>query len=294
MLFDRQGEHRHFIAKKSTTSRKWSATRSPISRYGGGARRSADATAVRFSQLDRTSIAACGTAYMPASCTLLVRTVAHLPVEVDIASRSAIATCRSAGKPRDLRVAWGETADTLASLRSARAHKQRTLGHQRADLGVARETTSSCDAGRAEVGVTSTSVPCRLVALAYLAVAAGRAGTLAKAIKRASCRRSSSAAPLQRGLALEPPLERFARDLASRRTCFTSAAERAFRSARRRAEAEGNSYLHAERYAARELSTRRCARRREHVGDHDHAARQGVRKDVFQHAEVAARRGRLI
>ena len=87
--------------------------------------------------LKRISIAACGTAYYAGMVARYwFEHFAHLPVEVDIASEFRYRDAPL--EPGNLAIfvsQSGETADTLASLRYARAHKQHVLSdRQRADL----------------------------------------------------------------------------------------------------------------------------------------------------------------
>src|SRR5205807_492916 len=82
-----------------------------------------------FRALNRISIAACGTAYYAGMVARYwFEQFAHLPVEVDVASEFRYRDVPL--EPGNLAICVsqsGETADTLACLRYARAHKQHVL-----------------------------------------------------------------------------------------------------------------------------------------------------------------------
>jgi len=78
------------------------------------------------------------------------------------------------GRARDLRLAIGETADTLASLRYAKEHGQHTLAIVNVPSStIARESETVIPTlAGPEIGVASTKAfTCQLAALACLAVA---------------------------------------------------------------------------------------------------------------------------
>ena len=82
-----------------------------------------------FRTLNRISIAACGTAYYAGMVARYwFERFAHLPVEVDIASEFRYRDAPLGARNLAIFVSQsGETADTLASLRYAREHKQHIL-----------------------------------------------------------------------------------------------------------------------------------------------------------------------
>ncbi|MFY9771382.1 MAG: glutamine--fructose-6-phosphate transaminase (isomerizing), partial [Xanthobacteraceae bacterium] len=129
LLIDK-GNHRHFMAKEIHEQPE--VVGHTLANYldmAGGRVDLPMQLPFDFRKLDRISIAACGTAYYAG---LVARywfeQFAHLPVEVDIASEFRYRDVPL--KPGNLAICVsqsGETADTLASLRYARAHKQHAL-----------------------------------------------------------------------------------------------------------------------------------------------------------------------
>jgi glutamine---fructose-6-phosphate transaminase (isomerizing) len=256
-----------------------------------------------FRELDRISIAACGTAYYAG---LVARywfeQFAHLPVEVDIASEFRYRDVPL--KPGNLAICVsqsGETADTLASLRYARAHKQHVLSVVNVPTSsIARESDVVMPTlAGPEIGVASTKAfTCQLAALACLAIAAGRArGTLSESDEK-SLVQALIEVPrhLNEALALEPQLEHLARDLAKskdvlylgRGTSFPIALEGALK-------LKEISYLHAEGYAAGELKHGPIALVDENMPVIVIAPHDKVFEKTFSNMqEVAARGGRLI
>ena len=256
-----------------------------------------------FRKLDRISIAACGTAYYAG---LVARywfeQFAHLPVEVDIASEFRYRDVPL--KPGNLAICVsqsGETADTLASLRYARAHKQHALSIVNVPTSsIARESDVVMPTlAGPEIGVASTKAfTCQLAALACLAIAAGRArGTLSESDEK-SLVQALIEIPrrLNEALALEPQIEHLARDLAKskdvlylgRGTSFPIALEGALK-------LKEISYLHAEGYAAGELKHGPIALVDENMPVIVIAPHDKVFEKTFSNMqEVAARGGRLI
>ena len=106
-----------------------------------------------FRKLDRISISACGTAYYAGLVAKYwFERFARLPVEIDVASEFRYREAPLSPNGLAIFVSQsGETADTLATLRYAKEHKQHVgLGGQRADLHHrARERRGAADAGRA-------------------------------------------------------------------------------------------------------------------------------------------------
>ncbi|MGA7431279.1 MAG: glutamine--fructose-6-phosphate transaminase (isomerizing), partial [Xanthobacteraceae bacterium] len=140
-----------------------------------------------FKKLQRVSIAACGTAYYAGMVARYwFENLAHLPVEVDIASEFRYRDVPLGDGNLAIFVSQsGETADTLASLRYARAHKQHVLSVVNVPTSsIARESDVVMPTlAGPEIGVASTKAfTCQLAALAALAIAAGRArGVLGEA-----------------------------------------------------------------------------------------------------------------
>jgi len=303
LLIDK-GNHRHFMAKEIHEQPE--VVGHTLANY-------VDMTAERvalpfalpfdFKKLNRISIAACGTAYYAGMVARYwFEQFAQLPVEVDIASEFRYRDVPLA--PGNLAIfvsQSGETADTLASLRYARAHKQHVLSIVNVpSSGIARESDVVMPTlAGPEIGVASTKAfTCQLAALATLAIAAGRArGVLAESDEKALVHALiEMPRHLNDALALEPQIEQLARDLAKcrdvlylgRGTSFPIALEGALK-------LKEISYIHAEGYAAGELKHGPIALIDENmpvivIAPHDRV----FEKTVSNMQEVAARGGRLI
>jgi glucosamine--fructose-6-phosphate aminotransferase (isomerizing) len=303
LLIDK-GNHRHFMAKEIHEQPE--VVGHTLANYLDMAEGRVDLPMqlpFDFRKLDRISIAACGTAYYAG---LVARywfeQFAHLPVEVDIASEFRYRDVPL--KPGNLAICVsqsGETADTLASLRYARAHKQHVLSVVNVPTSsIARESDVVMPTlAGPEIGVASTKAfTCQLATLACLAIAAGRArGTLDDSNEK-SLVQALIEMPrrLNEALALEPQLEQLARDLTKSRdvlylgrgTSFPIALEGALK-------LKEISYLHAEGYAAGELKHGPIALIDENVPVIVIAPHDKVFEKTFSNMqEVAARGGRLI
>jgi glucosamine--fructose-6-phosphate aminotransferase (isomerizing) len=256
-----------------------------------------------FATLERVSMSACGTAYYAGLVAKYwFEHFARLPVDIDVASefryREAPLT---AGGLAIFVSQSGETADTLATLRYAKEHKQHVLAVVNvATSTIARESDVVMPTlAGPEIGVASTKAcTCQLAVLAGLAVAAGRArGVLSEQDERKMARALIETPRLMaEALALEPQIERFARDLAKSRnvlylgrgTSFPLALEGALK-------LKEISYIHAEGYAAGELKHGPIALIDENmpviiIAPHDRV----FEKTVSNMQEVAAREGKII
>jgi glucosamine--fructose-6-phosphate aminotransferase (isomerizing) len=211
--------------------------------------------------LKRLSISACGTAfYAGLVAKYWFEQFARLPVEIDIASEFRY---RGAPlEPGDLMICIsqsGETADTLATLRYAKEHKQNVLSVVNVPSStIARESTVVMPTlAGPEIGVASTKAfTCQLSALACLAIATGRArGVLSEDDERKLVRALIEVPRhMAEALKSEPQIEQLAQQLAKvkdalylgRGTSFPIALEGALK-------LKEISYIHAEGYAAGEL-----------------------------------------
>jgi glutamine---fructose-6-phosphate transaminase (isomerizing) len=303
LLIDK-GNHRHFMAKEIHEQPE--VVGHTLANYlDMAAERVALPFALPFDfrNLNRVSIAACGTAYYAGMVARYwFEHFAQLPVEVDIASEFRYRDVPLASGNLAIFVSQsGETADTLASLRYARAHKQHTLSIvnvQTSSIARDSDVVMPTLAGP-EIGVASTKAfTCQLAALAALAIAAGRArGVLAEGDEKALVHALiEMPRHLNEALALEPQIEQLARDLAKcrdvlylgRGTSFPIALEGALK-------LKEISYIHAEGYAAGELKHGPIALIDENmpvivIAPHDKV----FEKTVSNMQEVAARGGRLI
>src|SRR5258708_3046593 len=256
-----------------------------------------------FRTIDRLSISACGTAYYAGLIgKYWFERFARLPVEIDVASEFRYREAPMAPGNLALFVSQsGETADTLATLRYAKEHKQ----HVVSIVNVATSTISRESdlvmptlAG-AEIGVASTKAfTCQLTVLACLAIAAGRARGVLSEEDEAKLVGALIETPrhMAAALALEPRIEQLARDLAKcrdvlylgRGTSFPLALEAALK-------LNAVSYIHAEGYAAGELKHGPIALIDETmpvvvIAPYDRV----FEKTVSNMQEVAARGGRII
>jgi glucosamine--fructose-6-phosphate aminotransferase (isomerizing) len=303
MLIDK-GNHRHFMAKEIHEQPE--VVGHTLAHY-------LDMVAERvalpmtlpfdFRALTRISIAACGTAYYAGMVARYwFERLAHLPVEVDIASEFRYREAPL--DPGSLAIfisQSGETADTLASLRYAREQKQHVLSIVNVPSStIARESDIVMPTlAGPEIGVASTKAfTCQLAALAALAIAAGRArGVLSETDeKRLVHALIEVPRHLTEALSLEPQIEHLARDLAKcrdvlylgRGTSYPIALEGALK-------LKEISYIHAEGYAAGELKHGPIALIDETmpvvvIAPYDRV----FEKTVSNMQEVAARGGRLI
>jgi glutamine---fructose-6-phosphate transaminase (isomerizing) len=304
VLLIEKGNHRHFMAKEIHEQPE--VVGHTLANY-------LDMTAERvnlpiklpfdFRALNRVSIAACGTAYYAGMVARYwFEQFAHLPVEVDIASEFRYRDVPLTAGDLSIFVSQsGETADTLASLRYARAHKQHVLSVVNVPTSsIARESDLVMPTlAGPEIGVASTKAfTCQLAALACLAIAAGRARGVLSESDEKTLAHALIEMPrhLNEALMLEPQLERLARDLAKSRdvlylgrgTNFPIALEGALK-------LKEISYIHAEGYAAGELKHGPIALIDENVpviviAPHDKV----FEKTISNMQEVAARGGRLI
>src|SRR6201997_5045465 len=177
-----------------------------------------------FKDIERISITACGTAsYAGFVAKYWLERLARVPVELDVASefRYREAPLRKG----DLTIfisQSGETADTLAALRYAKAQGVHTLSVVNVPSStIARESETMLPTlAGPEIGVASTKAfTCQLMVLAAIAVAAGKArGELSDADEvklvhgLVEIPRLMAAA-----LATEPQIEKLAREISKSR-----------------------------------------------------------------------------
>ncbi|OKO77602.1 glutamine--fructose-6-phosphate transaminase (isomerizing) [Bradyrhizobium sp. AS23.2] len=214
-----------------------------------------------FKDIGRINITACGTAsYAGFVAKYWFERFARVPVEVDVASefRYREAPLRKG----DLAIfisQSGETADTLAALRYAKAegvHTVAVVNVPTSTIARESETVLQTLAGP-EIGVASTKAfTCQLMVLANLAIAAGKArGELSDEDETKLVHGLVEVPRLMSdALTTELQIERLAREIAKSRdvlylgrgTSFPLALEGALK-------LKEISYIHAEGYAAGEL-----------------------------------------
>jgi glutamine---fructose-6-phosphate transaminase (isomerizing) len=256
-----------------------------------------------FKDVQRISIVACGTAsYAGYVAKYWFERLGRLPVELDVASEFRY---REAPLRRgDLAIfisQSGETADTLAALRYAKAQGVHTLSVVNVPSStIARESETVLPTlAGPEIGVASTKAfTCQLMVLAAIAVAAGRArGELNEADETKLVHALVEIPRLMAAaLATEPQIEKLAREIAKskdvlylgRGTSYPLALEGALK-------LKEISYIHAEGYAAGELKHGPIALIDENmpvvvIAPFD----QVFEKTVSNMQEVAARGGNII
>jgi len=214
-----------------------------------------------FRDIQRISIVACGTAsYAGYVAKYWFERLSRLPVELDVASefRYREAPLRQG----DLAIfisQSGETADTLAALRYAKAQGVHTLSVVNVPSStIARESETVLPTlAGPEIGVASTKAfTCQLMVLAAIALAAGKARGELSDTDEAKLVHGLVEIPrlMAAALATEPQIEKLARDIAKskdvlylgRGTSYPLALEGALK-------LKEISYIHAEGYAGGEL-----------------------------------------
>jgi glucosamine--fructose-6-phosphate aminotransferase (isomerizing) len=256
-----------------------------------------------FKEIERISITACGTAsYAGFVAKYWIERLSRIPVELDVASefRYREAPLRKG----DLAIfisQSGETADTLAALRYAKAQGTHTLSVVNVPTStIARESETVVPTlAGPEIGVASTKAfTCQLMVLAALAIAAGKGrGELSDDDETRLVHGLIEIPRLMAtALSTEVQIEKLARDLAKTRdvlylgrgTSYPLALEGALK-------LKEISYIHAEGYAAGELKHGPIALIDENMPVVVIAPYDKVfEKTVSNMQEVAARGGKII
>ena len=299
-----KGNYRHFMAKEIHEQPE--VVGRTIAHYTDlSAGRIALPFALPFdpAALDRITIVACGTAYIAGlTAKYWFERIARVAVDIDVASEFRY---REPPMGRDgvtiVISQSGETADTLASLRYAKAQGQHIVGVVNVGTStMARESdVKALTLAGPEIGVASTKAfTCQLAVLACLALAFARArGTLTdEAESRYVAEFLALPGLMAEALKHERDIEHVAHDLARARdvlylgrgTAFPLALEGALK-------LKELSYIHAEGYAAGELKHGPIALVDEDLPVIVIAPPDGVfEKTVSNMQEVAARGGRII
>ena len=253
--------------------------------------------------VDRITIVACGTAYIAGlTAKYWFESIARVSVDIDVASEFRYREPpMTQGGVTIVISQSGETADTMASLRYAKAQGQTIVGVVNVGTStMARESdVKALTLAGPEIGVASTKAfSCQLVVLACLALAFARArGTLSAEDERRHVNEFLALPGLMvKALKQEREIEAVAHDLARARdvlylgrgTSFPLALEGALK-------LKELSYIHAEGYAAGELKHGPIALVDEDLPVIVIAPPDGVfGKTVSNMQEVAARGGRLV
>jgi glucosamine--fructose-6-phosphate aminotransferase (isomerizing) len=183
-----KGNYRHFMAKEIYEQPE--VVGHTISRYVDASGLKIDlpaADSALFAAAPRLTISACGTAYYAGMIgKYWFEKLARLQVESDVASELRYREPVYAPNGLCLSISQsGETADTVAALRDAKAAGQRACSIVNVSASsIARESSRIWPTyAGPEIGVASTKAfTCQLAVLACLAIAAGRArGTLSEA-----------------------------------------------------------------------------------------------------------------
>jgi glucosamine--fructose-6-phosphate aminotransferase (isomerizing) len=299
-----KGNHRHFMAKEIAEEPEVVGhTLAHYLDFAGGSAALPEDAAIDFASLDRLSITACGTAfYAGLVAKYWFERFARLPVDIDIASEFRYREQPLTAKGLSIVVSQsGETADTLASLRYARAEGQKVAAVVNVTTStIAREADFVLPTlAGPEIGVASTKAfTSQLSVLAALSVAAGRARSVLSRDDEEKLVRALSEVPrfMGQALRLEPQIERLAKDLSrvehvlylGRGTSYPIALEGALK-------LKEISYIHAEGYAAGELKHGPIALIDRNmpvvvIAPYDRI----FEKTVSNMQEVAARGGRII
>ncbi len=302
LLVDR-GNHRHFMAKEIYEQPE--VIGHTLGHYLDLSNDTVNLPELPFDVkgVKHISITACGTAlYAGAVAEYWIERFARIPVSIDIASEFRYReTPLSADGITIVISQSGETADTLASLRYAKACGQKVVAVVNVPTStIAREADAVLPTlAGPEIGVASTKAfTCQLATLACLAVALGRAnGTLgADDEQRLVHELMETPRLMSEALKLGPQVEVLARTLAHARDVLYLGRGPAYPLALEGAlKLKEISYIHAEGYAAGELKHGPIALVDETmpvvvIAPYDHI----FEKTVSNMEEVAARGGQII
>ena len=302
LLVDK-GNHRHFMAKEIHEQPEViSHTLANYIDMGSGTVNFPD-LGVDLVKVPRVTLSACGTAYYAALVgKYWIERYARVPIEIDVASEMRY---REPPLPKgglSIFVSQsGETADTLATLRHAKAQAQKIASIVNVHTStIARESDSVLPTlAGPEIGVASTKAfTCQLSVLACLAIALGKArGTIGideeRALVQALIEVPRHISTILRG---EQQFVEIAHELAKSRdvlylgrgTSYPLALEGALK-------LKEISYIHAEGYAAGELKHGPIALIDENVPVVVVAPQDDLfDKTVSNMQEVAARGGQII
>ena len=299
-----KGNHRHFMAKEIHEQPE--VVGRTLAHYldmSSGAVRLPFDLPFDVTKLSRITICACGTAYYAGLIAKYwIERFARIPVEIDVASEFRYRDApMEKGGLMILVSQSGETADTLACLRYAKANDQHILAVVNVPTStIARESSVVAPTlAGPEIGVASTKAyTCQLSVLACLAVAFGRLRGALDSASEKSLVTQLMAIPglMAEAIKREKSIEKVSHNLGKatdvlylgRGTSFPLALEGALK-------LKEISYIHAEGYAAGELKHGPIALIDENmpvivIAPHDAV----FEKTVSNMQEVAARGGNII
>ncbi len=256
-----KGGHKHYMAKE--IAEQPTVMGEAIEHYitADGAEITLPEGGIDFTQFDRITMVACGTAYLAClTAKYWFEQVARLPVEVDVASEFRYREPPIPARTLALFVSQsGETADTLAALRYCQGKADRIVSVVNvAESSIARESDLALPilAGT-EIGVASTKAfTCQLTVMAILMLKAASDRGEIDAATLANHLATLRTLPGLLSLAINtgPEVETISRKLAEaqdvlflgRGAMFPLALEGALK-------LKEISYIHAEGYASGEL-----------------------------------------
>ncbi len=299
-----KGNYRHFMAKEIHEQPEVVArTLAHYIDFSTGTVRLPFELPFDAKKLTGLTVTACGTAYYAGLVAKYwFERFARLRVEIDVASEFRYREAPLPDEGLMIVVSQsGETADSLASLRNAKAHGQKIVGVVNVPTStIARESDVAAPTlAGPEIGVASTKAfTCQLTVLAALAVALGRARGVLDAASEQRLVNELMVVPglLAEALKLETGIEVLAHQLGKatdvlylgRGTSYPLALEGALK-------LKEISYIHAEGYAAGELKHGPIALIDEQLPVIVIAPTDPVlEKTVSNLQEVSARGGRII
>ena len=257
---------------------------------------------IDFSNVDRLTLVACGTAYFAClTAKYWFEQLARIPVEIDVASEFRYREPPVPPRTMALFVSQsGETADTLAALRYCRDKADHIWSVTNvAESSISRESDVSLPihAG-VEIGVASTKAfTCQLTVLLMMALKAGRDRSVLSAEKQAELIAQIRNLPSLINLALDQSdaFRRAAGKLAEARDILFLGRGIMYPLAHEGAlKLKEISYIHAEAYAAGELKHGPIALVDDKVPVVVMAPRDGLfDKTISNVQEVMARKGRV-
>ncbi|MCQ8781284.1 glutamine--fructose-6-phosphate transaminase (isomerizing) [Mangrovibrevibacter kandeliae] len=299
-----KGNHRHFMQKEIYEQPEvLGHTLGAYVDMTSGRSRIPDRQALEFSTVRRVAISACGTGYLAGlTGRYYLERFARLACDIDVASEFRYRESPLGDIDLALFVSQsGETADTLASLRYAKAEGLKTAAVVNVqESTIARESDILLPTlAGPEIGVASTKAfTCQLMALAALSIRAGVDRGTIDARQELEFTRALAEAPRLANLAirLEDRIEALAREMTGYRHALFLGRGFSYPLALEGAlKLKEISYIHAEGYAAGELKHGPIALIDETMPVLVIAPYDRVFEKTFSNMqEVAARGGRII
>ena len=299
-----KGNHRHFMQKEIYEQPEVIGhTLGAFVDMTTGRSRIPQGQSLDFKDIKRMAISACGTGYLAGlTGRYYFERHARIACDIDVASEFRYRESPLGDVDLALFVSQsGETADTLASLRYAKA-----MGLKTASIVNVQESTIARESdvvlptlAGPEIGVASTKAfTCQLMALAALSIRAGVDRGVISAEEELAMTRALAEAPrmVNEAFKLESQIEALARELSTYRHALYLGRGLSYPLALEGAlKLKEISYIHAEGYAAGELKHGPIALIDETmpvivVAPHDRM----FEKTVSNMQEVAARGGRII